>query len=56
MFQLLSLVLVHISSVELCKEVCMEIREVVSFHHLRVKFVTLQELHANNTRSLIRDL
>ena len=31
------------------KEFCMEIREVVSFHHLRVKFVTLQELFANST-------
>ena len=37
------------------KEVCMEICEVVSFHHSRVKFVTLQELHVNNMRSLIRD-
>ena len=34
----------------------MDIREVVSFYHLQVKFVTLQELHAINTRSLIRDL
>ena len=33
----------------------MEIREVVSFHHSQVKFVTLQELHANNTGALIRD-
>ena len=33
----------------------MEIREVLSFYHLRVKYVTLQELFANNTRSLIRD-
>ena len=39
-----------------CKEVCIKILEVVSFHHLRVKFVTLQELLANNMRSLIRDL
>ena len=33
----------------------MEIREAVSFYHLRVKFVTLQELLTNNMRSLIRD-
>ena len=34
----------------------MEIREALSFYHLRVKYVTLQELLANNTRSLIREL
>ena len=34
----------------------MEINEVVRFHHSRVKFVTIQELHANNTRALMRDL
>ena len=39
-----------------CKEVCMEIYKVISFHHSRVKFLTLQELHATNTRSLIRDM
>ena len=33
----------------------MEIREAVSFYHSRVKYVTLQELLANNTRSLIKD-
>ena len=33
----------------------MEIREAVSFYHSRVKYMTLQELLANNTRSLIRD-
>ena len=33
----------------------MEIREVVNFHHSRVKFMTLQELYTNNTWSLIRD-
>ena len=33
----------------------MEIREALSFYHSRVKYVTLQELLANNTRSLIRD-
>ena len=37
------------------KEVHMEIREVVSFYHLRLKYVTLQDLLINNTRSLIRD-
>ena len=37
------------------KEVRMEIHEVLSFYHSRVKYVTLQELLANNTRSLIRD-
>ena len=34
----------------------MDIHKVVSFYHSRVKFVTLQELHANKTRLLIRDL
>ena len=34
----------------------MEIHEVVRFHHLRLKFITLQELDANNTRALMRDL
>ena len=33
----------------------MEICEVVRFHHSRVKFMTLQELHANNTQALMRD-
>ena len=33
----------------------MEIREALSFYHSRVKYVTLQELLANNTQSLIRD-
>ena len=33
----------------------MEIREALSFYHSRVKYVTLQELLANNARSLIRD-
>ena len=33
----------------------MEIREALSFYHSRVKYLTLQELLANNTRSLIRD-
>ena len=37
------------------KEVCMEIREALSFYHLRVKYVTLQESFSNNTRSLIGD-
>ena len=37
------------------KEVHMEIREAVSFYHSRVKYVTLQELLANNTWSLIGD-
>ena len=37
------------------KEVRMEIRKALSFYHSRVKYVTLQELLANNTRSLIRD-
>ena len=37
------------------KEVCMEIREALSFYHSRVKYVTLQELLANNPQSLIRD-
>ena len=37
------------------KEVRMEIREALSFYHSRVKYVTLQELLANNMRSLIRD-
>ena len=35
----------------------MEIREVLSFYHSRVKlYVTLQELLAKNRRSLIRDM
>ena len=34
----------------------MEIRETVSFYHLQVKYVTLQQLLTNNMRSLIRDL
>ena len=34
----------------------MEIPELVSYQYPQVKFVTLQELLANNTRSLIRDL
>ena len=38
-----------------CKEIYMEICEVVRFHHSRVKFMTLQELHANNTQALMRD-
>ena len=33
----------------------MEIREAVSFYHLQVKYLTIQELLANNTQSLIRD-
>ena len=33
----------------------MEIREALSFHHSQVKYVTLQELLANNMRLLIRD-
>ena len=33
----------------------MKIREALSFYHSRVQYVTLQELLANNTRSLIRD-
>ena len=33
----------------------MEIREALSFHQSQVKYVTLQELLANNTRLLIRD-
>ena len=37
------------------KEVRMEIHEALSFYHSRVKHVTLQELLANNTRSLIRE-
>ena len=37
------------------KEVRMEIREALSFYHSRVKYMTLQELFANNTWSLIRD-
>ena len=37
------------------KEVRMEIHEALSFYHSRVKYVTLQESLANNTRSLIRD-
>ena len=37
------------------KEVRMEIREALSFYHSRVKYVTLQELLANNTQSLIKD-
>ena len=37
------------------KEVCMEIPELVSYHYSQVKFVTLQELLANNMRSLIKD-
>ena len=38
------------------KEVHIDINEVVGFHHSRVKFMTLQELLANNMHSLIRDL
>ena len=34
----------------------MEIHEAVSFYHSRVKYVTLQELLANNMRSLISDM
>ena len=34
----------------------MEICEAVSFYHSQVKYVTLEELLANNTQSLIRDL
>ena len=41
-----------ISSVELVRRFIMEIHKVFSFHHLQVKFVTLQELHANHTQSL----
>ena len=37
------------------KEVRMEIRKAISFYHSQVKYVTLQELLTNNTRSLIRD-
>ena len=37
------------------KEVHMEIHEALSFYHSRVKYMTLQELLANNTQSLIRD-
>ena len=37
------------------KEVRMEICEALSFYHSRVKYVTLQELFANNMRLLIRD-
>ena len=37
------------------KEVRIEIHEALSFYHSRVKYVTLQELLANNMRSLIRD-
>ena len=33
----------------------MEIREVVKFHQSGVTFVTLQELHVNHTRALMRD-
>ena len=33
----------------------MEICEALSFYHSRVKYVTLQELLANSTQSLIRD-
>ena len=33
----------------------MEIREAVTFYHSQVKYMTLQELLANNMRSLIRD-
>ena len=33
----------------------MEIREALSFYHSQVKYMTLQELLANNTRSLNRD-
>ena len=33
----------------------MEIREAVSFYHSQVKYVTLQELLANNMQSLVRD-
>ena len=38
------------------RQIRVEICEVVSFHYLRVRCVTLQELLANNMRSLIRDL
>ena len=38
-----------------CKEVRMEICEALSFYHSPVKYMTLQELLANNMRSLIRD-
>ena len=38
------------------KEICMEICEEVRFHHSGVKFMTLQEWHANNTQALMRDL
>ena len=37
------------------KEIRMEIHEVVRFHHSQVKFVTLQELHAYNTQTLMRN-
>ena len=33
----------------------MEICKAVSFYHSQVKYMTLQELLANNTRSVIRD-
>ena len=33
----------------------MEIREAVGFYYSRVKYVTLEELLADNTQSLIRD-
>ena len=33
----------------------MEIREAVSFYYSRVKYMTLEELLANNTQFLIRD-
>ena len=33
----------------------MEICDAVSLYHLRVKYVTLQELLKNNTQSLIRN-
>ena len=38
-----------------CKEVRMKIGEAVSVCHLQVNYVILQELHTNNTWSLIRD-
>ena len=34
----------------------MKIREAVSFYHLQVKYITLQELLTNKTQALIRDL
>ena len=53
MFQLSSLV--HILFCGTRKEVRMEIREAVSFYNSQIKYVTLQELPANNMQSLIRD-